>query len=71
LDALAEAGAPVQAQITALSYSDRYLSSPLVARLGIDTFAHLAKPNAANQLDLSLRIAALRWDDFTPRPGRA
>jgi DEAD/DEAH box helicase domain-containing protein len=39
--ALAKAGAPIQARITALTYSDRYLSSPLVVRLAIDTFAPL------------------------------
>jgi DEAD/DEAH box helicase domain-containing protein len=66
LDALAEAGASLQAGISALAYSDRYLSSPLVARLGLDTFAHLAKPQSANPLRLSLRIAPLRWNDFTP-----
>jgi hypothetical protein len=65
-DALAEAGAPVQLQITALAYSDRYLSSPLVIRLGIDTFAHLAKSQSANPLPLTLSIAALRPNDFMP-----
>ena len=65
-DVLAEAGAPVQVRIAALAYSDRYLNSPLVARLGLDTFAHLAKPQSADPLPLSLRIAALRWNDFTP-----
>ena len=65
-DALAEAGAPVRVRITALAYSDRYLSSPLVARLGLDTFAHLTKPQSANLLPLGLSIAALRQNDLTP-----
>jgi DEAD/DEAH box helicase domain-containing protein len=65
-DALAEAGGPVELRITALAYSDRYFSSPLVARLALDTFAHLAKPQSANPPPLRLRIAALRWSDFAP-----
>jgi DEAD/DEAH box helicase domain-containing protein len=66
-NALTEAGAPVQARITALTYTDRYLSSPLVVRLAIDTFAHLTKQRSVTPFPVSLHIAALRWNDFTPR----
>lgn len=65
---LQAAGAPDDQQIIALSYSDRYLSSPLVVRLALETFKELARPEPGVPIPLTLELEPLRPSD---RPMRA
>ena len=70
---LSDAGAPADQRIVELSYSDRYLNSPLVVRLALETFKELARPAPGEPLPVALHLQALKpsdrsmrslWDDW-------
>lgn len=77
---LIEAGAPEDMRITELSYSDRYLNSPLVVRMALDTLKELGRPAPGEPLAVSLHIQTIRptdrgsrsvWDDWKDADDRA
>ena len=64
---LSEAGAPVDQRIVELSYSDRYLNSPLVVRLALETFKELARPTPGEPVSVLLHLQALKPSDRSTR----
>lgn len=64
---LSDAGAPVDQRIVGLSYSDRYLNSPLVVRLALETFKELARPAPGEPLSITLHLQALKASDRSMR----
>lgn len=70
---LAEAGAPDDQRIVELSYSDRYLNSPLVTRMALDCFKELCRPIPGEPVSVTLHLQTLKpsdrsmravWDDW-------
>lgn len=64
---LTSAGAPVDQPIVELSYSDRYLNSPLVARLALDTFKELARPAPGEPVAVTLHLRPVKPSDRSMR----
>ncbi|WIY67961.1 DEAD/DEAH box helicase [Aquidulcibacter paucihalophilus] len=69
---LAKAGTPDQ-RIIELSYSDRYLNSPLVVRMALDCFKELCRPTPGEPVPVTLHLQNLKpsdrsmravWDDW-------
>ena len=65
--ALTEAGAPVEQRIVELNYSDRYLNSPLVVRLALDTFKELVRPIPGEPVSVTLNLQVLKPNDRSSR----
>lgn len=70
---LADAGAPVDQRIVDLNYSDRYLNSPLVVRMALETLKEFARPAAGEPVAVTLHLQPLKpgersaralWDDW-------
>lgn len=70
---LAEAGAPADERIVELSYSDRYLNSPLVVRMALECFKELCRPVPGEPVSVTLHLQPLKpsdrsmravWDDW-------
>lgn len=70
---LTEAGAPIDQRIVELSYSDRYLNSPLVVRMALESFKELCRPIPGEPVSVTLHLQTLKpsdrsmravWDDW-------
>ena len=64
---LGDVGAPTDQSIVTLNYNDRYLNSPLVVRLALDTFKELAQPRPGEPVAVVLHLKPLEASD---RPAR-
>ena len=64
---LVDVGAPTDQPIVTLKYNDRYLNSPLVVRLALETFKELAQNRPGEPVAVELNLKPLETSD---RPAR-